>query len=282
MRAMVLYGLFLCLGVMGCGGSTAVVVTPPVRGAVTPSPTAVFLVDEEPTAEGMTTMEDAEAVALLARVGETLARVETLSWRVAITGQEGEQVVEQTITDCAVRLPDEAYCATEVVARFGDAVGEEGRVELWQNGGAMRVRLAGGSWQMLGGATRPESVVLHELLIFEGGVLRFVGAQGFDSAVVVGRETINGVETTIVSAVADLTNGSGALQERLYGTAVEPRGAAATEQRLTSRLWIGTADGRLYQSVSAFETGLANGDTAVVNFETMYSGYDEPVEMPEA
>ncbi|MCB0033992.1 MAG: hypothetical protein KDE51_08235 [Anaerolineales bacterium] len=213
---------------------------------------------------------------LLSAMAQTMLRLNSLQWNAHITGEftstTVQQVANETSTTCSLILPNDSYCVTQELVDAASTLSTD-PIELLQIGTDQWGRQGENSWQPLSGTDRPRSILLHELFQVQNGQLVFFAGEFITTADIVGQETLNGVETTIVSAEFDPEAYD--LYAMWYGEDVTIPDA---QQRFSTKLWIGE-DGRLYQSESRLETAV-QGETTLLTLETTYSQFNEPLEIP--
>lgn len=234
-----------------------------------------------PTVPNAAALEDTPAAgptaaSLLTAMGQTMSRLDTLQWEAHIIGQftstSVKQVGNETNTTCTLVLPNESYCITQELVDASGTVSDK-PLELLQIGTDQWGRQSDTSWQTLAGSDRPRSIILHELFRLQNGRLFFFAHDFITSAEIVGQETRNDVDTTIVAIEFDPEAYD--LYALWYGEEVT---IPEAQQRFTSKLWIGT-DGRLYESESRLET-VVQGDTTLLTLTTTYGRFNEALEIP--
>lgn len=218
------------------------------------------------------TVDGSSAAGLLATAAQRTLALQTIQWTTHITGSQNGALVEETETTCALRLgSEEAHCTTRVLTNAAEAP----LLELVQIGEEQWGKQGNTSWQPVGG-TAPASIILHELVRVQNGRLLFFANQYVRSAAIVGQEELGGQTMSVVAVEFDTQAYN--LFETWYGAGISP--VAPDSQTLSSRLWVGQTDGLIHTSTSILNTRIGD-QTLTLTLETNYTGFDQPVTIPE-
>ncbi|MDX1688821.1 MAG: hypothetical protein R3248_12625 [Candidatus Promineifilaceae bacterium] len=223
-----------------------------------------------PTAEPIEPASAPDPLELIAKAEASMQQLETMTLRQS-TSLEAAGLRQSQSQTCQVRYTQEhVYCVTETTIAFGEMEPTEEYMELLQRGERLWVRQdPDGEWEEL-----PEEEVAQM-----GSLVENVSGLGdyLTTATVAGTATLDGAPVYEITFDLDIAE----YLESLLGEEVgQGLSETALSAEATGQLWIGQED-FLLRRINTDMHFEVEGETVTTVSRAAYTGFDEPVEIPD-